>query len=233
MKLSSDIISKISTITSTAQLVGINSVVIDNELIRGVDDQKQVLVFHSEDLNLPFGTIALNQLPVFASRLEIAQSAENFEVDAEVDGDFAKSLVMKGKKIKVDFRCANPAVIKVPKQIQDTMRWSVDVAAADVATLAKAASAMGSDVITIAADGETAKFEMTDLNRDTFTLDISGSVTLEKGVKGELKFSNKYPAKILLILLKKTGGNCVFKIGQGGMLNIVVNGINLFILPQV
>jgi hypothetical protein len=240
MKLTKEIVSQIRNITQTAQLVGIDSVIIEKEMVRAIDDEKTVLIFHEDTLNLPFDAIALNRLGNFTSRLDIAQSDEGLEIDAETDEDAtsAKVLNMKGKKLKISYRCANPSVIKAPRQIQDVMRHKVSLSAEIVATLAKAAAAMGSDTITVVSDADGDRFEMSDVNKDIFALDFTGSIrAYEVDAKRQKeaaagKFSHKYPTKILLSLFKKVPDG-EFLIGASGLLNIKINDINLYVLPQV
>lgn len=232
MKLTNELIAKIQNITQTAQLVGIDSVIIEKDAVRAIDDEKTVLIFHGDTNDIPFDAIALNRLSLFASRLELAKSGAGFEVEAITDDakEYAKSLVMKNKKSKIDYRCANPSVIKAPRQIQDTMKYQVTLTPEIVNTLAKAATAMGSDCIEISATEDTAKFEMSDMNKDAFSLDITGNI---KSIKnGTLSFKQKYPIKVLIALFKKSPDS-TFNIGENGLLNIIVNDINVFVLPQV
>ena len=235
MLLDKIIIDKIQSIIQTAQLVGIDSVIVSKEMVRATNIENTVIIFHGEDIDLPFDAIALNRLPTFASRLELAAAGEKFQIDATVDDneEFAKSLTMKNKKTKIDYRCANPSTVKAPKQIQDAMCFEISLDAGDINTLGKAALAMGTDLIEISGDKDTAQIKMIDINRDEFKHDITGSAKIITGNKTkETSFSHKYPAKILLALLKKSPGE-PFRIGAGGLLNITANGINLFIIPQV
>lgn len=235
MKLTQPIIDKIQNITQVAQLVGIDSVIIEKEMVRAINDEKVVMIFHSEDIDLPFGAIALNRLSSFASRLELAQAGEKFEIEAVTgtDEEYAKSLVMKNKKSKIEYRCANPSVIKAPRQIQDTMKVQVTLTPSDVNTLAKAVSAMGADMVEIISDSKGAQFKMTDINKDAFTHDITDLVKAVAGSKEDaINFTWRYPAKILLQIFKKQPDS-TFMIGTNGLLNIAVSGINLFIIPQV
>ena len=88
MKLSQDLISFIETVVRTGQSVNIDNVIIEPDMVRAIDDARTVVLYQNTNVpEMPFGSIGLNRIGVFLSRLEIAKSQDNFTLDVIVDDD--------------------------------------------------------------------------------------------------------------------------------------------------
>ena len=75
------------------------------------------------------------------------------------------------------------------------------------------------------------QFEIVDVNNDIFSYTFTDKVeTLTDDT--DTNFANRYPIKTLLPLFKQNPEG-YFEIGQKGILSISVQGLNLFVLPQV
>lgn len=236
MKLTSDLIEFIENVVKTGQSVNIENAIIDAETgaVRGIDEDRTVVMFHNEDVpSFPVGSIGLSRVGIFLSRLNIVKGREGFDVDAEIvslgDDDYVKALHMKSADTKVDFRCANPESIKAPKQINDTIIYSVQLNSEAVSVLQAAAAAMGSDSVSVIGNDGVA-FELEDITEDKFR-HVFAPDSISSG-DGTGTFAHKYPVKTLLALFKQNP-NGVFEIGEKGILRIAVNGLNIYVLPQV
>ena len=138
---------------------------------------------------------------------------------------------MKAKGIKIDYRCANPVTIQAPKQVNDTLKYSVPLNAEAVMMLQKGQSAMSAETVTIVSNNKGVAFEIVDINNDTFSYTFTNDVeTLTDD--DDPNFAHRYPVKTLIPLFKQNFDQ-TFSIGQKGILSISVNGLNLFVLPQV
>ncbi len=233
MKLDEKLIHYIENVVNTAQKVGIEDLIIEEDLIRGIDESRTVVMNHTSNIpDLPFSAIGLSRINVFVSRLHIVKGQEKFAVNATTDdgNEFVKTLLMSAKGVKVDFRCANPKTIQAPQSINDTLKCMVPLDAEAVVLLAKAQSAMSADNVTIISNDKGVSFELYDVNSDKFTKTFDAKVEELNG--GETTFVHTYPLKIVLPLFKENvEGN--FAIGEKGIMNIQMNGINLYVLPQV
>lgn len=233
MNIDPKTIQYIENLVKTAQRVGIEDVVIDDLCIRGIDEARTVVINHKdENLDLPFTAIGLSRTNVLLSRLELAKSQEKFAVEATTDDGqgFVKTLLISAKGVKVDFRCANPSAIRAPKTVNDTLACLVPLDAGAVVLLQKAQAAMGADTVTIISNDNGVTFEMYDVNNDKFSHTYEGSVESLEG--GSTDFVHTYPLKIVLPLFKENAGGS-FAVGEKGILNIEMNGLNLYVLPQV
>jgi len=227
MKIDNDTLTYIRNVVETGQMVGIDDVIIETGKVRAINDEKSVVLFQDENVPEMQFNVGLNRINVFLSRLEVARTQENFAVSVLTDdnGEFARSFTMTGKGFKVDYRCANPKTIRAPKAIADELVHEIQLTAQAVYMLQKGQSAMGSDMVSLICNEEGISFEFVDANDDKFTHQFTSEGSSET-------FTYKYPIKILLPLFKHDAES-TFKIGRKGMLNIVVNNLNIFVLPQV
>lgn len=232
MKLDKNTVVYIQSVVETAKLVGIDSLIIEPNLVRAIDDNNTVVLFQNQDVpDMPFGSIGMNRLDIFTARYDIAKTQEAFTIEAEVDdgSKFARSIIMKGKGMKIDYRCANPTAIKAPRQINDTLKYRVVLTPEAVMNLQKAQSAMKAEIVSIISDTGVS-FELSDVNNDIFKYTFADKV--EVLTDGTGKFANRYPVKILLSLFKQnTAGH--FDVGAKGILSFALNGLKVYVLPQV
>lgn len=232
MKLDKNTVNYIQTVVETAKLVGIDSVIIEPNLVRALDDNNTVVINQNKDVpDMPFGSIGMNRLDVFTARYDIAKTGEGFTIEAEVDdgSQFARAIIMKAKGMKIDYRCANPTAIKAPKQVNDVLKYRIALNPEAVSYLQKAHSAMKAETVTIVADGGVS-FELSDLNNDVFKYQFADKV--EVLTDGTGKFVHRYPVKTLLPLFKQNAAGH-FEIGAKGIAVFQLNGLKVFVLPQV
>ena len=148
------------------------------------------------------------------------------------DGEFVKAVNMKSKGMRAGYRAAKPSVIKAPRQIADRMKYALKMDATTAVTIAKACLAMGGTELLVSAVKETVKIEAIDTNQDSFTIELpEGAVSVIDG-DSDVRFSHKYPSKIFLSLLKKNPEG-FFNIGEAGMLSTKINGLDIYVMPQL
>jgi hypothetical protein len=225
MKLDDETIEFIQKAVGVAQLAGIDDIIIEPGRIRGSDASKSIIIFQDSNVpNLKLGTIGLTRIPLFVSRLNAAKMQDKFTIEADIvpEKGFVRRLIIKANKIKIDYRCANPAIIKAPRFMNDTMVIEIPLSKETTIFLQKAIMAMGRDVelVSIIGNGDGISFELEDFNKDKFN-HVFGEVP-------KYEFSHKYPVKILNSLFKKTAGKS-FHIGGHGVLRFEVDGIGIYV----
>lgn len=228
----------IENVVKTAQLVKIGNIIIEPDRVRAIDEENTVILFQEKDVPImPFGSIGLNRIDTFTNRMSVAQSIDNFELEAVVEeGDpknvFARALTMKAKGIKLDYRCANPATIRAPKTINDTIKYSVEMNPAAVLLMQKGQSAMGSDEITFVGNDDGVSFEVTDVNSDKMEYKFADSVQKEvEGDRAPAKFMHKYPIKTITTLFKEVS-TARFYLTTKGILRVTVHNLDMYVLPR-
>lgn len=238
MKVDQQSLAYIQNVVTTAELVKIGSIIIEPGRVRAIDEDRTVVIFQEKDVpDMPFGSIGLNRIDVFSSRFQIAKTFDGFEIDATVedsnpDAPFARALNMKGKKMKVDYRCANPATIQAPKVLNDTLKHRVRMSPEAVLLMQKGASAMGSDELTLIGDKDGVSMEISDINSDKLAYAFADVVdNVVDGDGDSANFIHKYPIKTITTLFK-TNPDGYFYLTSRGMLKIVVNNLDVLVLPR-
>lgn len=232
MKLDAETVVYILNVVKTAKLVGIDNIIIEPKLVRAMDDANSVVLFQDNNVpDMPFGSIGLTRIDTLMARVEIARTQEKFSIKANVqDGeDFARSLTMESKGVKIEYRCGNPTKIKAPRQVNDTLKTKVQLTNEAVTLLQKGQAAMGAETVSIISNNGVS-FELIDVNNDVFKhtfADDAEPLTADT----DTKFAHRYPAKTLLALFKNnpTGS---FSVGSKGILSFPINGLTVFVLPQ-
>jgi hypothetical protein len=234
MKIEPQLINYIKSVVKTASSVGIDGIIIEQSVVRAMDEEKTVVLCQTDNIpKLPFGSLGVNRITVFTDRLALVENREGFEVvpvKSDRD-DQVISLNMKASGIKVDYRCANIATISAPKQVNDTPKYRVPLNAEAVALLARGQTAMGAETVTILSNSAGVAFELVDTNGDVFSNVFTTSAE-PVGDAIDTHFVSRYPVKILLSLFKQNPDGC-FYVGQKGTLKITVNEFDIYVLPRV
>lgn len=240
-KLSSDSIKDLDSLIQTALIGGIKKLIVSDGKIRGIDEKQKVVIVTSNKVpdfgNLQFGTSRLDSL---ASRMSLLKNQGLLDIvctEYSNNIDVAQLDLSAGKS-KAQFRCTPVDTIKgVPKNYMDTLVWEINIDSKVLPIIIQAVSAIGADNITIASkDGLTVLIELIDTNKDVFSSDLSDSVTWIGENSQPSSFCNKYPAKILVSLLKeafKSEEIVKLSVGEGGILSFEVNKFGFLILPSL
>lgn len=224
----------IQSVLKTASIVKIGNVVFAPGLVKGADDTKTVIIYQTTNIpDLPFGSIGINRAEVFSSRIELARTAENFSIDAVMHTTaaepFVRALSMKGKGIKIDYRCANPQVIPAPKFFNETPAYTMKITPEVITTMQRGQSAMGTDEITFVGNDIGVSFEMSDINNDVLAFKIDDDITSVNGTTPD--FSYKYPIKTVYSLFKANSDG-FFHVTSKGLLKVVVNNLDIYVLAR-
>lgn len=236
-KLTKEILDYIELVVGVAKTAGIDNIIIEKGKVRAIDDDKTVVLFQEENVPvLPFGTIGLNRISVFSSRYDIAKAASDFSIEATIDDtkddepSFVRSLLLKGKGIKIDYRCANPKTISAPKALSDEISHRVKMTAEAVQMLNRGKDAMGAEEVSFIGSKDGVVLEMSDVNSDVLTYKFADVVDLENNAKAP-DFTHKYPIKTISPLFKQNPDG-FFYLTTRGMMKVTVNNINVFVLPR-
>jgi hypothetical protein len=233
MKIDTDTLNFIQKVVQTAGMVDIDNIIIDDESARGLSENNTVVLLEKEIPPLSVGAIGLNRTDVFEQRLEVVQGMDGFAITAVTDDEkgFVRSLTMKAKGTKIDYRCANPTAIRAPRVINDVMIARIQLSSEAVDLLKKGAAAMGSDDVSITSNKDGVSFALVDVNSDTFDHAFAEKAEqLDK--ESEAYFTNKYPVKTLLALFKHDSSN-TFNVGKKGTLLVKINDLGVYVLPKV
>ena len=121
IKITNEALDYVLNVVKTAQLLGIESVIIEPGKVRGLDDSKRVVLHQDKNVpQLSFNSIGLNRISTFISRVDISKSTlcENVSYEAIVEDIYVRAIQIKGKGIKIDYRCANHPQYKHQKKLK-------------------------------------------------------------------------------------------------------------------
>lgn len=234
----------IENVLRTAQMVGIDNVVICPDGVAGIDSDKKVLMLETNNVpEFPFGAIGVNRLDIFLSRLALAKSCDNFTMEYETatnkdETTFARQVIFKGTGVKVEYRCANPTTVlaafsdknKFPKNLNDPKCFSVPLTAEAALLLAKAQSAMGADLVELVSDDGGVYFKLSDISSDEFTHTFAARPKILDEGSDKTAFNYLYPVKLLLPLFKQNS-QATLLIGRRGTVSMAVNNLNITVFP--
>lgn len=233
MKLTDDEIKYIENAARTAMMFKVDNIIIDEEGCRGIDDGRTVWMRQGANTlpALTFDSICIQRVPLFLSRLDIARTQEQFEVDASLHDDgWIQCLTFKGKGTKIEYRGSNPIKTKIPKNLNDDRAMQVKLNGEVILLMQKGQAAMGAELVNIISNDEVT-FEFMDVNRDVFSYtfpDKAESLTDEDVTK----FAHKYPIKLILSMFKQDPDGYFSVGGRIGTLSVKINGIDVYIIPQ-
>lgn len=250
MKLINDELEFIRTVLKVANTVNIGNIIIEPGKVRAMDDDQTIVLFQDTNVpNMSFGSIGLNRINVFDSRLELARSQDNFNVEAVVTGIdneigfdiydpttknpapmWVRSLLMSGKGTKIDYRCASPQTIKAPKKRAGVIQYRIDINADMVNMIQKGSNAMKADELTFNGGVDGVGLSITDINGDSLEYHFTDVVHLES--TGDVSdFSYKYSIKTVLPIFKliPTGS---FFITTRGSLVMSLHGLDIYIMAR-
>lgn len=235
MKLTQQEILYMSNVVDVANMLSIKSVIIEPGCVRGMNDEHSALLIQSTQVPpMSFNAIGLSRLAEFKSRYDIARSLDAFEVDAQMDAknEFARALTLKGKGIKIDYRCSSPTTIKCPTALNDVLAYQIQLNSSMIQTILKGQSAMGADTITIVSDSDGASFKLVDVNGDVLMHNFAPTVETVDGDVTSDTFSHTYSIKMFVIVARENA-NGYIQIGRKGVLMAPINKLNVWIPPRI
>lgn len=231
-----DLVDFFENIISVCSAVNIDSIIIEDGMIRGINDEKNCVILSSSNIpNLGTSKLGLARMSVLAARINVLKSSKNFNIEAVVNNkDEITHLRLSGGGAKVEFRCAAPSIIKAPKAVNDAPCWRLEISKEQAEMVISAVRVMGAKTIVIAKKGGSAIIECSDSNNDVFsiTLEKNPEWVNEENSSPAVAFAYYYPANILLSLLKQKQA-CELTIGENGTLTSQINGHFLTVISKV
>lgn len=229
MQLQKETITHIQKAVKTAKLLGIDTICIEEGLVRAMSDDRSVLIVDANDVELPFEALGVSRIPQFIERYNITSEGENFTMSLDESDAFVKSVVLKCKGTKIDYKCSNPSNIVAPRKLVDVMTYGIDITDESIQMLKRSVAAMGADELTIVSNDDGVSIEMNDVNNDIFKHELN---TIAAILDGEsTSFAFRYPAKLLISLLQNSTNH--IEIAKKGSLKLNINGFDTFVIQKV
>lgn len=238
MKIDPIELEHVKRVVKCATTAKIDNLVIEPGKIRGIDDDQTIILFHTENVpDFSFGSLGLNRIDTFTARFDLASNIANTEVSVETEQDkngqlFARALNIKGKGIKIDYRCANPAVIRAPKKFVDTVSYHVDMSADVLFFMTKGQAAMSSKEVTLTCKNSVTTFTIEDINGDVLEYEFPlQAKDVNTPSNKNVEFTYSYSLPTLLPLLKQVPDQPFCITTPTGMIKLNIDGFDVYIMP--
>lgn len=234
MKLSKNITDFIRNAAKVAKIAGIESLAIEQNIVRGMDENKTVVICDNNVPELPFNGIGIGRIDTFVTRYSLIENRDDITTEAAIDSNNQQviQLTFNTKNIKVEYRCADTTKIKAPKQIKDIMTSIFLLPEDTIETLVKAQTAMGDEKITIVSDKRGTCFELVDrTSNDVFSF-VFAEQAKSLNEDDVEEFVHRYPAKTLIQLLKQNS-NQTIEVSSKGILKLTINNLNIYVIPSI
>lgn len=249
MKLTVEELDFIQGVIKTANSLDVAGVIIEPGKVRAMDEDQTIFLFQDKGIPpMQFGSIALNRLDAFSTRLEITRAQPNFEIEVVTTGTNAtlgydkydaqssdaapmwvRAINMKADKINLDYRCANPMTVKAPKNRAGANVYSISITPELLVMLQKGKNAMKSKEVKLIGNKKGATIEISDINSDTLSYHFNDTIQCHNG--DEPNFSYTYIIDDILPILK-TNPTGTFSLTARGSLRYTVNGLDVYFMSH-
>lgn len=236
MKLSSNDVSNLEMILATCISFDIDSIIIGEGLIRGVNASKTCAII--SDVNVPVlpQTLGISRLKSLNSRMSIFKSLKDTSIEAkESDRGEISSLTISAGRNKVQFRCTSSMLIKAPKQINDGALGVIKFSSDECKMILNAIRVMDSKqvVVAVKSDGSV-MIELADANNDPFRIDAEHKFQAEEEMDSS-SVTYYSPAVLKPVLEDASSEQRTLEVilGENGTLVTVINDHPITILPLV
>lgn len=217
--LTDDHVRQIKNAVDVACACGINSLIIGNDSIRGIDVGQSVTIINNGANGLPFTSIATAEAPVLKQTLDTVADLADRVSEVRISGDKVKlrfSGKLNGIKATLQYQCAPVNRIKAPGSINDTFDTMIQVG-----TLYDRINIRKVDLIRLKSDASGVNLEV-----HYYPHVINYPLHAEPTEK---PISTHYN-RVLLKLLRLYRG-LPFQVGSKGVLKTNINGLDVFVLP--
>lgn len=239
MELSKETIEFLSNIIDVAKILKIENVILDHECARGHLKEEGSMIIQRDNLpKFEFTSLGISRINILDTRLSLLGNDVSIEAEEHTKDNGEKTiykLVLSKGKTVVEFKCADSALMpKAPKNLKDPIFYSFNADEESVALLSKAQSAIKAETVAIVGTKSGVLVKLNDIEGDMFNHVISENIKFSPDCTKD-KFFFSYKIRVLVPLLKaafKTEQLTV-NITSRGLLNLVINNINVYISPEI
>ncbi len=228
----------LQTTVTVASTLNIESVVIRDDIIFGMDDTQSTLILDKTHTNIFKSPIVLTRVPVIKQRLNLIEKQGPFVIlydenipDSKSKDAFIKKIQLANKRTTVDFRCGGLSRVNVRTNLHDPKIASLNITKEIKEFISEAKACTEGDKIVFTFDedsGLTLSFPP-DSQGDTIEQSIdSNLVTLVSKIKGKIAF--KYRVVDIIMALKSGSG--VIDIGEKGFISTQISNIASHVFPK-
>lgn len=237
MQLTHSDVEKLRNIISTCVVAGIDSIIIDDGTVRGINKDKTCVIISNNQVPKFDKKIGITRLSSLKQRIDIFQ--KEILIDA-IDNNKNEiySLDIKSGKNKVQFRCTSTQMIKVPVSINDNPLLVVTFEKEECKMILDSIKIMGAKKVLIQnfADLSVA-VEASDASNDIFRVVLNNQYQCVNDTEEATSNVYFYAADIFTSILRsrmnESDDNISVVIGERGTLNVDLSNHCVTIMPQI
>jgi len=232
-------IQELITLLKTCKILNAENLIIDSDGIRAEVPGEGIFILDNNSTIEGLDNLGVTRISTLFNRIMLFND-ESFDMDVELKEKDNKTkiisrLVLSNDLTVIEFRCADPANLKVLKRFKDPIGYTFELNSTSVALLARIVSAMNTDIGTFTSKKNSIYFKVSDVDGDSFTHLISSTfdIRLEDIEKN---FSFNYNLKKLLPVIKNAaerGENLIINITTRGFINLELNGLPVYMAPNL
>ncbi|QDJ96497.1 hypothetical protein Xoosp13_311 [Xanthomonas phage Xoo-sp13] len=240
-KVSKELQNKLQRALKTATSLGVEKIVVDNHSIRG-DSQENSTMFilpFEAGTELDIGAMGITRVQELNSRIKLLKDEGTLLADFKTrdSGDkFVLRLVLKRDKTSIDFKCADPAMLKCPKALNDPDHFSFSFTKEDVDLMNSSKSVMKSDKVSFTSkDQKTVNFTISASEGDILSHELETDLDIKTDTD---TFTVSYKTNILFPVLKELTTDLkkdtvTVTITRRGIMKLDVHGIPAYVFAEV
>lgn len=228
-------IQTLRTALEVCKLLEIDGVVIDEGKIRGAKPSLDAAIISEIDLDLPAELrLGIGRTKELEKRLALFQGTQvTCEIKAN-DSNDATLLALAAGKVKVQFRCTSPKLMRYPKSNDDPAHAVIKLTRDEAQQVSRAAKTLGAEhlIVHVTGNGVT-RLECADSSNDRFEMELATPAAF---MSEEAGFVQTYLASLLLSVIDqiaKDSEEVDLVIGEGGSATALVKGHTVAVFPQI
>jgi hypothetical protein len=241
-KLNDNNVTYLKSLIKTCLLCGIDAVAIEKDIVRGqcLDNSKGTFLLETENVldTDEFSSFGIGRVKILGTRMAMMDDdiVVAFDIKEKDNGDnIVKKIKLSNKQTKLDFSCLDSARIKAPLKFKDKVAYTFTVTEDTLRIMNKVFAAINTTKMSFSNDSDgTIKFRTTDIEGDELEHEIADSYNIsEDSIKDNFFF--EYGIKYILPLFKvgmDNDGKLTINICNNGILNVIVNNFNIYVLPE-
>lgn len=232
---SQDIVNLLNILTTCA-VGGIESVIIEDGLVRGINEARTFVIISDNSVPKFSQKIGLSRLTSLRQRIDLFSHDTTTVIEAkESERGEISSLEISAGRNKAQFRCTSTMLIKAPKVINDVELCDVTFSKDELKMALSAVKVMGGKTVQLIIKKDTSvTLSVTDDTNDAFNM-ILAAPALNKKSECTDSVVHYYFADMFHAMLR-ANSDCdelVITVGQVGTIRTKINGHNIIVMPKI
>jgi|AntRauTorcE11897_2_1112592.scaffolds.fasta_scaffold00240_15 hypothetical protein len=236
MKLDNATVNLILNATNLGCILGIDGLILDENAIRGYNDDQGVMVLARGPYDFEFKNIGISRLPSLKQKMKLISESE-VEVEAvprKSNPDVIEKLKFDCGRINFEFRCALAKAIKdVPSlKINKTPVFQFELTEDDYTLMTKSASAMRSKNMTIQSSDNGVRLRFSDDTGDILNCDVQTTLDSSGDIE-DMSLTINLKKMLPIFRLAIQSGKFTLNILKSNIVYIEIGDMEIYVMPEV